>query len=113
MKKLVVFKCPFFFKYYLFITFPCLQTIKLENTSGIEVPTAKNERPITVSGTPIVKPMIVIIHVTKYEMAPIQLTHITNDIGANFLIILLVQHFTACSLPGKLFDSLGGTLKLK
>ncbi len=30
--------------------FPCRDTIKLEKTSGIEVPTAKKESPITESG---------------------------------------------------------------
>ena len=76
----------------IFITFPCLHTIRLEKTSGTDVPTAKNESPITVSGTPIVNPIMVIIQVTKYEITPIHDTHKTKDNGANFRKILLVQH---------------------
>jgi len=30
--------------------FPCLETIRLEKTSGMEVPTARNDKPITESG---------------------------------------------------------------
>ena len=97
----------------IFHTFPCLQTIRLEKTSGIEVPTARNERPITVSGTPIVNPMIVIIQVTKYEITPIQEMHNTNDSGANFRKILLLQHLTVCPCSGKLLDSFDGALKIK
>ena len=96
---------------FISFTFPCLQTIRLENTSGTDVPTAKKDRPITVSGTPIVNPMIVIIQVTKYEMMPIHEIQSINDSGANLRRMLGLQHFTACSLPGKESLSLGGALK--
>ena len=76
------------------------------------MPTAKNERPITVSGTPIVNPMMVIIQVTKYEMTPIQAIQSTKDRGANFRRILLLQHFTGCSVPGRLAFSFEGDLKM-
>ena len=96
---------------FISFTFPCLQTIRLENTSGTDVPTAKKDRPITVSGTPIVNPMIVIIQVTKYEMTPIHEIQSINDSGANLRRMLGLQHFTALSLPGKESLSLGGALK--
>ena len=99
------------FHIFISFTFPCLQTIRLENTSGTDVPTAKKDRPITVSGTPIVNPMIVIIQVTKYEMMPIHEIQSINDSGANLRRMLGLQHFTACSLPGKESLSLGGALK--
>ena len=99
------------FHIFISFTFPCLQTIRLENTSGTDVPTAKKDRPITVSGTPMVNPMIVIIQVTKYEMTPIHEIQSINDSGANLRRMLGLQHFTACSLPGKESLSLGGALK--
>ena len=55
--------------------------------------------------------MIVIIQVTKYEITPIQDTHNTNDNGANFRKILLLQHLTDCSCSGKLLESFEGALK--
>ena len=46
--------------------FPCLETMRLEMTSGTEVPTARKVSPITESGTPMVNPITVIIHVSTY-----------------------------------------------
>ena len=43
----------------------CFDTIKDEKTSGIEVPTARKDKPITVSGTDMVYPMTVISQVTS------------------------------------------------
>ena len=80
-----------------------MHTIKLENTSGIEVPTAKNERPMTVSGTPIVNPMIVIIQVTMYAITPIQAMQQKKDRGVNLRIVLLLHHF-ASSRPAALVN---------
>ena len=57
--------------------------------------------------------MIVIIQVTKYEITPIQEMHNTNDSGANFRKILLLQHLTVCPCSGKLLDSFDGALKIK
>ena len=45
---------------------PCLDTIRLEMTSGTEVPTARKVSPMTESGTPMVNPITVIIHVNTY-----------------------------------------------
>merc|ERR1711884_863428 len=44
---------------------PCFDTINEEKTSGIEVPTAKNDSPMTVSGTRMVYPMTVMSQVTS------------------------------------------------
>ena len=46
-------------------TFTCLDTMREEKTSGIEVPTAKKDKPMTESGTLMVYPMMVINHVTS------------------------------------------------
>ena len=45
--------------------FTCLDTMREEKTSGIEVPTAKKDKPMTESGTLMVYPMMVINHVTS------------------------------------------------
>ncbi len=43
---------------------PCLETMRLEMTSGMEVPTARKVRPITESGMLSVNPITVIIQVS-------------------------------------------------
>ena len=55
--------------------FPCLETMRLEMTSGTEVPTARKVSPITESGTPMVNPITVIIHVSTYLIGEMKMDY--------------------------------------
>ena len=65
--------------------FTYLDTMRLEITSGILVPTARKLSPMTESGMVKVCPTTVIIQVTTYEMAPIQVMQQTNESGKRTL----------------------------
>ena len=59
--------------------FPCLETMRLEMTSGTEVPTARKVSPITESGTPIVNPITVIIHVSTYLIGEMKMDYAYSE----------------------------------
>jgi len=64
---------------------PFLATITLVIRSGIEVPAAKNVKPMTSGGRPTVSPVIVAHQTIRYEKTAIQSMLPTKVIAKNFL----------------------------
>lgn len=64
---------------------PFLATMTLVMRSGMDVPAARNVRPITSGGIPTVFPVTVAHHTIRYENAAIQRILPKKVIGKNFL----------------------------
>lgn len=59
-------------------------TVTADTASGMQPPNARNVRPMTVSGTSNVSPIMDIIQNTTYEVPPIHRIHIKNVSGYHF-----------------------------